>query len=142
MCTTVRIRRTTIGQCYSVNLKIKLKPNSEKRAADALKTHMFKDDRTNYCFDEFAALGVGTEELDDLIRICLAGWKLTTYFTDESYGWKNYENDFDCSYGWESVLGKIFESLAPFLEDQSEIDIYPDCESIHGRVENGKCIWG
>ena len=61
MCTTVKIRRTTMGQCYSVNLKIKLKPNSEKRAADALKTHMFKDDRTNYCFDEFAALGVGTD---------------------------------------------------------------------------------
>lgn len=112
-----------MGQCYSVNLKIKLKPNSEKRAADALKTHMFKDDRTNYCFDEFAALGVGTEELDDLIRICLAGWKLTTYFTDESYGWKNYENDFDCSYGWESVLGKIFEALAPFLEDQADITL-------------------
>jgi len=73
-----------MGQCYSVKLKIKLKQNSEKRAADALKAHMFKDDRTNYCFDEFAALGVGTEELDDLIRICLAGWKLTTYFTDEN----------------------------------------------------------
>lgn len=30
-----------MGQCYSVNLKIKLKPDSEKRAADALRTHMF-----------------------------------------------------------------------------------------------------
>ena len=34
MCATVRIRRITMGQCYSVNLKIKLKPNSENRAAD------------------------------------------------------------------------------------------------------------
>ena len=102
---------------------------------------MFGDDRTNYCFDKFAALGVGTEELDDLIRICLAGWKLTTYFTAESYGWKKYENDFDCSYGWESVMVEMFEVLTPFLEEQSEIDIYPDSDSFHGHVENGKCIW-
>lgn len=47
MCTTVKIRRTTMGQCYSVNLKIKLKPNSEKRAADALKTHMFNKIKVN-----------------------------------------------------------------------------------------------
>jgi len=30
MCATIRIRRITMGQCYSANLKIKLKPNSEK----------------------------------------------------------------------------------------------------------------
>lgn len=36
-----------MGQCYSVNLKIKLKPNSEKRAADALKTHMFNKIKVN-----------------------------------------------------------------------------------------------
>lgn len=130
-----------MGQCYSVNLKIKLKSGSEKRAAEALRAHMFGDDRTNYHFDKFANLGVGTEKLDDLIRICLAGWKLTTYFTAESWGWKKYSNDFDCSYGWEGVMNEMFEILTPFLEDQSEIDIYPDSDSFHGHVENGKCIW-
>ena len=141
MCATIKIRRITMGQCYSVNLKIKLKSGSEKRAAEALRAHMFGDDRTNYHFDKFANLGVGTEKLDDLIRICLAGWKLTTYFTAESWGWKKYSNDFDCSYGWESVMVEMFEVLTPFLEEQSEIDIYPDSDSFHGHVENGKCIW-
>ena len=130
-----------MGQCYSVSLKIKLKPNSEKKAAGALREHMLQDSRTNYGFDKFAALGVGTEELDSLIRICLAGWKLTSYFTAESWGWKKYSNDFDCSYGWESVMSGMFETLSSFLEDQSAIDIYPDSDSIHGHVENGKCLW-
>ena len=42
MCATIKIRRITMGQCYSVNLKIKLKSGSEKRAAEALRAEMIE----------------------------------------------------------------------------------------------------
>lgn len=72
-----------MGQCYSVGLKIKVKHNSEEKAAEALRLHMLQDDKTEYNFEEFADFGVGTEELDDLIRNCLAGWKSSPYCMEE-----------------------------------------------------------
>ena len=102
---------------------------------------MLQDDKTEYNFEEFADFGVGTEELDDLIRNCLAGWKSSPYCMEEVSGWKKYHNDFDASYGWDTVMKKMFETLTPFLEYQSKIDIYSDGYSIHGLVENGKCNW-
>lgn len=130
-----------MGQCYSVGLKIKVKHNSEEKVAEALRLHMLQDDKTEYNFEEFADFGVGTEELDDLIRNCLAGWKSSPYCMEEVSGWKKYHNDFDASYGWDTVMKEMFETLTPFLEDQSKIDIYSDGYSIHGLVENGKCNW-
>ena len=130
-----------MGQCYSVGLKIKVKHNSEEEAAEALRLHMLQDDKTEYNFEEFADFGVGTEKLDDLIRNCLAGWKSSPYCMEEVSGWKKYHNDFDASYGWDTVMKEMFETLTPFLEDQSKIDIYSDGYSIHGLVENGKCNW-
>ena len=112
-----------MGQCYSVGLKIKVKHNSEEKAAEALRLHMLQ------------------EKLDDLIRNCLAGWKSSPYCMEEVSGWKKYHNDFDASYGWDTVMKEMFETLTPFLEDQSKIDIYSDGYSIHGLVENGKCNW-
>ena len=115
--------------------------NTEEKAAEALRLHMLQDDKTEYNFEEFADFGVGTEELDDLIRNCLAGWKSSPYCMEEVSGWKKYHNDFDASYGWDTVMKKMFETLTPFLEYQSKIDIYSDGYSIHGLVENGKCNW-
>ena len=40
-----------MGQCYSVGLKIKVKHNSEEKAAEALRLHMLQDDKTEYNFD-------------------------------------------------------------------------------------------
>ena len=117
-----------MGQCYSVGLKIKVKHNLEEKAAEALRLHMLQDDKTEYNFEEFADFGVGTEKLDDLIRNCLAGWKSSPYCMEEVYG-------------WDTVMKEMFETLTPFLEDQSKIDIYSDGYSIHGLVENGKCNW-
>ena len=88
-----------MGQCYSVDLKIKGKNNSKEKAAGRLRSHMLQDDKTNYNFKEFADFGVGTEKLDDLIQICLAGWKSSPYCMEEVSGWKKYHNDFDASYG-------------------------------------------
>lgn len=130
-----------MGQCYSVDLKIKGKNNSEEKAAGRLRSHMLQGDKTNYNFKEFSDFGVGTEKLDDLIQICLAGWKSTPYYMEEDSGWKGYYNDFDASYGWDDVMKEMFETLTPFMEDRSKIDIYPDGYSIHGHVENGKCNW-
>lgn len=52
----------------------------------------------------------------------------------------HYYNGFDASYGWESVMMEMFEILAPFLEDKSEMYIYPDEDYDHLTVKNGKYV--
>lgn len=48
-----------------------------------------------------------------------------------------YDSDFDASYSWESVMTEIFDCIAPFLEDESSLGIYPDNEKIQLVVKNG-----
>ena len=54
--------------------------------------------------------------------------------------WIRYENGFDASYGWESVMMEMFELIAPYLADGSELYIYPDNDYDHLLIKNGKCI--
>lgn len=48
-----------MGQCYSVGLKIKVKHNSEEKAAEALRLHMLQDDKTEYNFESLLILESG-----------------------------------------------------------------------------------
>ena len=51
-----------------------------------------------------------------------------------------YSNAFNASYGWEVVMIEMFETITPFLEDGSELLIYPDSDYDKLIVKNGKCI--
>lgn len=123
-----------MGQCYSVNVNVKLK--DEAGAIKALQNKIATDKRTNYSLDEYAAQGIGTETFDDLMRIFLAGWKGQEVSIDEN----GYHNDFNASYGWESVMVEMFHVIAPYCKDGSEIRIYPDHGSVVYGVRNGKAL--
>lgn len=126
-----------MGACYSVNLKIKVL--ERKKAEKALYDHMIHDNKTDYNLKAFSKEEIKTDSLDNLIRINLAGWRRCPYDKSTYEGWTYYSNDFDASYGWESVLIKMFQILAPYLEDESELHIYLDSEDIHFLAQNGKC---
>lgn len=127
-----------MGACYEVTLKAKVK--DEKGAILALNEHIKNDKRTNYSLDKYAEQGVTTETFDDLMRIFLAGWKGQEVRISKEDGLTVYENGFNAHYGWESVMIEMFETLAPYLEDGSELLIYPDHSYDKLIVKNGEYV--
>ena len=126
-----------MGATYSVSMKVKV--TDEKGAIEALKEKIRTDISTDYGLEEFSKRGVTTESFDDLIRIFLAGLN-DIDIADCGNDVKEYTNDFDASYGWEGVLMEMFSVLAPFLEDNSRLLIYPDSDYDELIVKDGKSV--
>lgn len=127
-----------MGACYSVELKVKV--TDTQAAVKALNEHISNDKRTNYSLEKYAEQGITTETFDDLMRIFLAGWKRQEVKIENYDGFTTYSNDFNASYGWESVMMEMFETLTPFLENESKLLIYPDFIYDELIVENGECV--
>ena len=125
-----------MGACYSVNLDVCV--IDESGAILALQKHIEEDKRTNYSLDEYAKEGITTETFDDLMRIFLAGWKGQevdiNINSDET---TTYSNAFNASYGWESVMIEMFETLVPYIREDSELVIYPDNGRCEVTIQNG-----
>ena len=128
-----------MGQCYSVNLKVRFTDEDGAKKALQAKLDRHEEDRVNYNLDHFTGeLGLSIDNLHDLMGIFFGGWKgkLEPSTTDD---WEYA--DFDACYGWEGVMMDAFEVIAPYLADNSVIKIYPDSGCDHGTVRKGKCKW-
>lgn len=134
-----------MGACYSVCLKYKMKDDiTSKTKAKEILQEFVHSERANFGLSEMQQIGVETDTVEDLIRICLAGWSEINYdhseIRDEDGKWFEATNDFDAAYGWEGVMIDMFNLIAPYLVDGSNlfIDIDNDYDEIN--VVNGKCI--
>lgn len=128
-----------MGACYYVILKVKVL--DEQGAIKALNKFIASISKgVDYSLDKYAQQGVTTETFDDLMKIFLAGWKHQELTITPKRIYTYYENDFDASYGWESVMMNMFEVIAPYLKDNSELLIYPDEDYDKLIVKNGQCI--
>ena len=130
-----------MGACYSVYLKARFL--NEKCAIANLKAKIERapQEHINYGLDEYEKRGIGTETLDDLIRIFLADRPYNCYEKHDEGDFTIYTNAFDASYGWERVMMEMFDEMAPFLADGSEFDIYPDSGLDRAVVKDGKAEW-
>lgn len=133
-----------MGQCYNVTLKIKVR--DERGAVRALQEKLAKGkaEHTEYNVETFRAEGTGTERIDDLVRIFLAGYKNIPFhsFSIENKGkFTVYTSEFNACYGWEAVMLDFFEVLAPFLDDLSWIKVWPDSGLDYGIVTKEKLVW-
>ena len=127
-----------MGQCYSVEIKARFTDEDGAKKALQAKLDRHEEERINYNLDHFKELGIGTDNLHDLMGIFFGGWKgkLEPSTTDD---WMCA--DFDACYGWEGVMMGAFEVIAPYMADDSVIKIYPDSGCDHGTVIKGKCKW-
>jgi len=121
---------------------IKARFTDEDGAKKALQAKLgrHEEEHVNYSLDHFTGeLGLSTDNLHDLMGIFFGGWKgrLETAPADKTWEFA----DFDASYGWESLMMDAFETIAPYLADDSVIKILPDSGCDHGTVRNGKCKW-
>ena len=127
-----------MGQTYDVNLRVRFK--DEKGAKKALfdKISRAKQERVLYDMQGLRMKGFDFDNIWDLMSVFFCGWgEKILDASDKSWRY----SCFDASYGWESVMMDAFEKIAPYLEDGSEIKIYPDSGCDRGIVENGKVNW-
>ena len=127
-----------MGQTYDVNLRVRFK--DEKGAKKALfdKISRAKQERVLYDMQGLRMKGFDFDNIWDLMSVFFCGWgEKILDASDKSWRY----SCFDASYGWESVMMDAFEKIAPYLEDGSEIKIYPDNGLDHGITENGKVKW-
>ena len=128
-----------MGQCYDVNLRVRFK--DENGAKEALKAKLGRANKEKVFYGEVGlkALGFDFDKIWDLMSVFFCGWgQRLKEAADKSWLY----SCFDASYGWERVMMDAFDEIAPYLEDDSEIKIYPDCGCDHGIANNGNIIWG
>lgn len=127
-----------MGQTYDVNLRVRFV--DEKGAKNALfaKIGRAKEERVLYDMQGLRMKGFDFDNIWDLMSVFFCGWgEKILDASDKSWRY----SCFDASYGWEWVMMDAFEKIAPYLEDGSEIKIYPDSGIDHGIVNNGNVNW-
>ena len=137
-----------MGQVYDVNLLVKFKDKEGAKKALQDKIARAEQENINYGLPVHCGRHFDTEDLWDLMALFFGGWEGKFHAPDD---WeKNHEMKkegvwiwagFDASYGWESVMMDAFTIIAPFLQNGSEIKIYPDSGCDHGKVYAGKVKW-
>lgn len=142
-----------MGQTYSVYLKLKVK--NQDAAVKALQQKIAKgeEEHTNYSLEHYKEIGITPDTLEGLLKIIFGGWKGILEKKENRWnvkleklepfndGFDHYSADFDCCYGWENVMMRAFDALAPALEDNSQIDIYPDSGVDTAIITNQKAVW-
>lgn len=116
-----------MGQCYDVELKLKIKD------IDSLKDNINKyiDDNQGKGI-RFTLDGLDRTKLSDLVRIFLTKRGMTIVNKFE------YISSFDASYGWESVLDNFFRIMVPNLNDGSYMIVDIDLGHWKDYVEKGE----
>lgn len=125
-----------MGQCYTVYLKVKF--NDEEGAKNAIHARLREQDVNISELGKSEGLDLDT--MDGLLRHYYSNWeyghKWTTVVDPDVLC-----GDFNATYSWESVMMEVFDLMAPFLQDGSEIKIYPDSGLDKAIVRDGKAVW-
>lgn len=127
-----------MGACYSVNLDITLK--DETAAIKAMQEYIKKEQfHINFGLEDNRKRGIGIGTFADLLQIFFSSCNGPVYDVLREDDHIVYDSDFDASYSWESVMTEIFDCIAPFLEDESSLGIYPDNENTGIAVTKIHC---
>lgn len=133
-----------MGQCYYIKLKLKFRDEEkdELRTIKAMQKYIKEHDSKGVIFnlDKWKKEGNKLYSLEDMLRVFFDGWNCWDFEMKQGRKWLKVRNGFDASYGWESIMLDIFDVISSFLEDGSEIWIYPDDDYDHLVVKNGKCV--
>lgn len=127
-----------MGQTYDVNLRVRFKDEAGAKSALFAKIGRANEEHVIYDMQGLRLKGFDFEKIWDLMSVFFCGWGEKLKETANK-GW--LYSCFDASYGWENVMMDAFDKIAPYLDDGSEIKIYPDSGCDYGYVENGEVIW-
>ena len=127
-----------MGDNYSVILELKCK--DEARVASLLKGYIRRNpENAEFKLRKWKRQGVGTETVEDLVTIMLAGWEGQRIRKEaKPNGVTSYHNCFSCSYGWRRVMTGMFFAMADALDDESGIIISGDSCIEEFIIEDGE----
>ncbi len=124
-----------MSACYSVNVELRVKEDCEEKVIKTLqdKIKRAKEEMVDY----------GIEEIPNTLKELLGIFFVShgDYYNYKQVGtWYWVDSSFNASYGWESVMINMFEEIAPYLENKSEL--YIDIENDYDKIiiKNGKAI--
>ncbi len=121
-----------MGQCY--NIYLKLKSRDENASVKALQGFVTENN--------INTVGLSTDNFENLLKIIFGNNQGTLHLRHtQKNGFKRYESNFNASYSWEGLLIDAFSELAPTLEDNSRIDIYPDSGRDTAIVRGSRANW-
>lgn len=124
-----------MSACYSVNVELRIKEGCEGKVIETLqnKIKRAKEEMVDYGIKEIP------NTLKELLGIFFV--EKGVYYSYKQVGtWYWVDSSFNASYGWETVMINMFEEIAPYLEDKSEL--YIDIENDYDKIiiKNGKAI--
>ena len=123
-----------MGQTYDVNLRVRFK--DEQGAIKAMQNLLTVNGKDTL-EDRSKRTGLDYNTIDGCLRHFYADW-------EHGYKWTPttdpdvLSGDFNASYAWEELMMDAFAEIAPYLEDGSEIKIYPDSDYDYLVVKDGK----
>lgn len=124
-----------MSACYSVNVELRVKEGCEEKVIETLqnKIKRAKEEMVNY----------GIKDIPNTLKELLGIFFVedAVYYSYKQVGtWYWVDSSFNASYGWETVMIDMFEEIAPYLEDKSEL--YIDIENDYDKIiiKNGKAI--
>lgn len=124
-----------MGACYSVNLNITLR--NETAAIKTMQEYIKKEQfHINFGLEDNRKRGIGIGTFADLLQIFFSSCNGPVNDVLREDNHIVYDSDFDASYSWESVMTEIFDCIAPFLEDESKLNVCSD-DCYHLIVKNG-----
>lgn len=136
-----------MGDCYSVELRMKVKLGSKSNLAGLLRTWMREvepgTDATpgvNWSWTLHRRHGARPDTLRGIVKILLAAHQGDFRAVVDEEGYDLYRSGFNASYGWASVMRDAFRTMAKVLADGSYLYIDRDGGVDDMVVKEGR-IW-
>lgn len=133
-----------MGAVYKIDFHANIKKGKMEELVNAAKTYMGTID----CLKNKLSSGISPEskfyigaELENIWYQVFAGFQ-NQYISQITNNEVKVKSFFNASYSWERVMFELFEKIAPFLEDDSRLLIYPDNDFADCVVKCGKAEYG
>ena len=130
-----------MGQTYSVTLTLRYDNENDviKKMKEFIDVTKSSDSRIDFRLDEWAKEGIGTDKLDDLVKIFITN---RGYKSEHREGESSYHTSFDAKYGWQGIMEDMFKYISSVLQNGSKMSIYPDSGRVIMRIKDGNLHYG
>lgn len=140
-----------MGDCYSVELRVKLRKSTKSNLQKLLRLWMREEtERTDvrpgvdWSLAENRRHGIRPDSFAGICKILLAFHQGDAKHVVDEKGFDLFRSGFDASYGWGCVMANAFFRMAWALEEGSYLEIDRDggCDTYKVEIDEGEAeVW-
>lgn len=139
-----------MGDCYSVELRVKLRKTTKANMQKLLRLWMYEKEKekdtdlgngqtilgVNWSLSTYRKAGIRPDSFNGICKILLAFHQGDAKHIVDEEGFDLYRSGFNASYGWYSVMREAFEEMSWALADGSYLEVSRDegCERLEIEV--------